>query len=129
MKSILLLLFTGWFTLLSTGVNINAHWCGSKVASVRLFGSKAESCKCSKKKAAKNKSCCSTSAAYFKIKDHFTASENCTPPLVFSTTLFFANKLICLYGAHTIPVESFISSKAPPSLFQSIYLLLQNFRL
>jgi hypothetical protein len=101
MKSFLLLLFTGWFTLLSTGVNVNAHWCGSKVASVGLFGSKAESCKCSKKKAAKNKSCCSTSAAYFKIKDHFTASENCTPPLVFSTTLFFADKLICLYGAHT----------------------------
>lgn len=129
MKSFLLLLFTGWFTLLSTGVNVNAHWCGSKVASVGLFGSKAESCKCSKKKAAKNKSCCSTSAAYFKIKDNFTASENCTSPLVFSTTLFFADKLICLFSAHTISVESFISSKAPPSLFQSIYLLLQNFRL
>ncbi len=129
MKSVLLLLFTAWFALLSTGVNVNAHWCGSKVASVGLFGSKAESCKCSKKKAAKNKSCCSTSAAYLKIKDHFTASENCILPLVFSTTLFFAHKLICLYGEHTVQVNSLFASKAPPSAFQSIYLLLQNFRL
>ncbi len=129
MKSFLLLLFTGWFTLLSTGVNVNAHWCGSKVASVGLFGSKAESCKCSKKKAAKNKSCCSSSAAYFKIKDHFTASENCTPPLVFYTTLFFADKLICLYSTHIIPIESFRATKAPPLFFRSVYLLLQNFRM
>lgn len=128
MKSIAWFLFSLWFTLLSAGININAHWCGSKVAHVALFGKKAKACKCSIKKAKKDKSCCSNSSAYFKITDQYTVTSSAEIPSVHSYISFN-------YFTHTEHTASVVESKIadhfswiPPPELTPIYLRLQQFR-
>jgi hypothetical protein len=128
MKSVIWFLFSMWFTLLSAGVNINAHWCGSQVADIALFGKKAKACKCSSKKAKKDKSCCSNSSAYFKITDQYTATPTAEIPPVNSSVSFNHSYLPEVSSSVTSSKVLELYSWIPPPERISIYLRLQQFR-
>ncbi len=55
------------YTTLASGVNVDLHYCGSKLKKISLFGKSDEKGCCGTKE--KSKSCCKDKNSYLKVKD------------------------------------------------------------
>ncbi len=72
MKICISILFSIFYLTSTSGVSINAHYCGGKIKHISFFKKSEKNC-CGKKKMKKN--CCKDKAAYFKVKDNHQSSN------------------------------------------------------
>ena len=71
MKVFLSILFSIIYLTSTSGISINAHYCGGKIKHISFIKSTTKNC-CGKKKMSKN--CCKDKVAFFKIKDNHQSS-------------------------------------------------------
>lgn len=72
MKIFFSILFSIFYLTSTSGVTINAHYCGGKIKYITFNKSSEKRC-CGKKKMSKN--CCKDKATYLKIKDNHQSSD------------------------------------------------------
>jgi hypothetical protein len=66
------ILFSIFYLTSTSGITVNAHYCGGKIKHISFFKGNEKNC-CGKKKMSKN--CCKDKAAYFKVKDNHQSSD------------------------------------------------------
>lgn len=67
MKKYILILFSVFYLVIISGVNLNLHYCGGKIISVSLFHSKNDIGCCGKKMT--KKGCCQDKTTFIKVKE------------------------------------------------------------
>lgn len=72
MKIFVSILFSIFYLTSTSGVTVNAHYCGGKIKHITFVKSSDTNC-CSKKKMSKN--CCKDKSAYFKVNDNHQSSD------------------------------------------------------
>jgi hypothetical protein len=78
MARIFIILFAGFYLLISTGINVSAHWCGKKIRLVSIASSHEKKCPCGTKM---RPGCCKDVHAYFKITDNQKISSQVVLPV------------------------------------------------
>lgn len=81
-KKVLGLMLIFLYSMSISGLALNLHFCGKKLAKVQLLHQKVTSC-CSEK-AEKESGCCSNQAVKTKVSDSHTIGANLTLPAIFT---------------------------------------------
>ncbi len=117
MKKILILLFSFFYLVLTSGMILNFHYCGGKIKSISLFSSSDEVGCCGSKM--KSKNCCKDKTAYVKVKDN----HNSNPFLKFITfkgqMLEIAIPSYLLAFQYSLQVERIQNYYPPPVLYDN----------
>ncbi|HSZ73013.1 MAG TPA: hypothetical protein VK750_10085 [Cytophagaceae bacterium] len=129
MKKIAVIITTIIYLFLSTGVRINAHYCGDRISSVDFFFDQTKSC-CGDDALAKK--CCKDKVSYIKLSDN----QNFSPVFSFSAP-DFSEALVplvdysrfYLFSKQELPVYtiSFFDSDTPLGK-NPIYIVNRSFR-
>jgi len=77
LKKYLIIIFSFFYLIASSGTTFNLHYCGGKLKSVSFFKADEKSC-CGKKM--KSKGCCKDKATTVKIKDNFKTNISVKAP-------------------------------------------------
>lgn len=119
MKKSLLLLFTFYFFLASTGVVFGTHYCGKK-KSHTVWGvsiSESNACKCAGKHPAKSKGCCKNESTWLKADTDDSKTQTSNFQFNKGEKILFVNLFVTLsyLNIHnTKPVLSYQVSHPPP---------------
>lgn len=112
MKLFFSILFSVFYLTSTSGITVNAHYCGGKMKHISFLKSDGKNC-CGKKKMSKN--CCKDKAAYFKVKDNHQSSHLLKTPVpsckisvavlpVFEYNFSIENQNKIVYNYHAPPV-------------------------
>lgn len=76
MKNSIIILFTMFYLMVTSGIAMNIHYCGGKIKSVSFFKNDTEKGCCGSKK--KSKGCCKDKKSFHKVKDNHKLSNYIT---------------------------------------------------
>jgi hypothetical protein len=115
-KLVLSIIFSIFYLTSTSGVSINAHYCGGKIKHISFFKHSEKNC-CGKKKMSKN--CCKDKAAYFKVKDNHQSNDVLTSPVPSNEiTLFVLSAFE--YHFNVISTNQLVlNCHAPPVLYDN----------
>ena len=71
-KKFVVIFFSIFYLISSSGISLNVHYCGGKIKHVSIINANEKDC-CGKKKMSKK--CCKDKVAYFKIKDNHKSNQ------------------------------------------------------
>lgn len=115
MKRHIAIFLAFFYLLFSTGLIVNAHFCGGKLSGISLFQT-TKSCCCGKEM--KKKKCCKEEISNLKISDTHQSSENLRiSPLKFvflPIAIIIDNNLI-INKIHKKKATFFADSSPPPT--------------
>ena len=120
MKKFFVIFFSIFYLTSTSGVSINAHYCGGKIKHISFFKGNEKSC-CGKKKMSKN--CCKDKAAYFKVKDNHQSSDLLKSPTPTSKISLFVLPVLeynLTFDNQNNPVLNY---HAPPVLYDNLIYL------
>ncbi|MBI3233205.1 MAG: hypothetical protein HYZ42_04075 [Bacteroidetes bacterium] len=128
MKNVLTIVLLSLFLITNSGLAVNAHWCGKKLASIHLASDSKHPCPCGKK-AMKSK-CCKDKTTTLKAKNDIakaryfdlkSTTQNCT-----FTIINYGEGSVSVN--YQLPVSNFY--RPPPNKHSiPIYLLDRVFRI
>ena len=73
MKKFVVIFFSIFYLVSTSGMSLNVHYCGGKIKHVSFITTNNEKGCCGKKKMSKK--CCKDKVAYFKIKDNHKSNQ------------------------------------------------------
>jgi hypothetical protein len=104
------------YVLSSSGVALNLHYCGGRLAHVEIIAGQKHKCKCGSKKMAK--SCCKNEQRFLKVKDTHKVTASVSITEKFSVHLFITQtsdwkaQRLC---SHAIAITSNHFPPIPPT--------------
>jgi hypothetical protein len=86
-RKVATIIFLLLFLIANSGIGINMHWCGGKLASIDLFADEEHNCKCGKGPMKPN--CCKDKTVHLKANDELSTTNHfafkiTTPKIAFA---------------------------------------------
>lgn len=104
MKSSIAIFLLALFLISNSGMVINMHWCGGKLASIQFALTSKSKCKCGQKSMKAN--CCKDKTIVFKTKGEVTKTQQLVTklsvPFIFIGTNLIAHGIIPTQNLSTI---------------------------
>lgn len=126
MKKASAIILLQFFLISNSGMAVNVHFCGGKLASVNFFSDGGKKCKCGKRSMKPN--CCRDNQLQLKANDELSRTDNFTfkivaPKILFNLPIVHSNLALL---RNQIPVADFYH-RPPFKLKTPIYLLDRTF--
>jgi hypothetical protein len=119
MKKLIAIVFCTFYLAAASGININLHYCGSKLKSVSLFDKKDDKGCCKKK----NKKCCHQKTTFVKVKDNHQSGNTVYINFnIFKVPVSFLPRLIFSIANATANYQALNYHAPPPSYHNPIYI-------
>ncbi len=127
MKRLLVIVFSFFYLISSSGVYVNLHYCGGKLKSIGLFRFSEKAC-CGKKM--NSKGCCDNKGSFLKVKDDQNAHASIVVTANNSSQSILSYTFSLIYVNPFQELQSLAHTKAPPNLdCNSIFLVNRSIRI
>jgi hypothetical protein len=120
----LILLYSFWYLVITTGVLVSVHKCGGQVVSVEFFKAKADACSSS---GCESGGCCENETHFYKVTDDQKLSSAATVPdlqLLFVESVELPELRIAPVQSYVVPSK--LPIRPPPDLVIKTPLYIRN---